>query len=173
VAIQNSAALCCTLRAPLNRRRELQVITPRSITSSEVHAALRKTGLRRRPQRRRKDFARYLDLKLWTPAHSDLAICELVNKKGNLLPHRLYCARVNGRGRAMRAWMDRTNDGLSGMPADGISLPPKKGGLRHVPLAGSKIRLRQPCGWAEGGMTACSVPTTPLRCDAQYIRSQG
>jgi hypothetical protein len=34
----------------------------------------------------------------------------------------------------MRAWIDRTNDGLSGMPADGISLPPKKGGLRHVPL---------------------------------------
>ena len=27
----------------------------------------------------------------------------------------------------MRAWIDRTNDGLSGMPADGISLPPKKG----------------------------------------------
>ena len=42
--------------------------------------------------------------------------------------------RVNGRGRAMQAWIDRTNDGLSGMPADGISLPPKKGGLRHVPL---------------------------------------
>jgi hypothetical protein len=34
----------------------------------------------------------------------------------------------------MRAWIDRTNDGLSGMPADGISLPPKKGGPRHVPL---------------------------------------
>jgi hypothetical protein len=25
----------------------------------------------------------------------------------------------------MRAWIDRTNDGLSGMPADGISLPRK------------------------------------------------
>jgi hypothetical protein len=34
----------------------------------------------------------------------------------------------------MRAWIDRTKDGLSGMPADGISLPLKKGGLRHVPL---------------------------------------
>jgi hypothetical protein len=33
----------------------------------------------------------------------------------------------------MRAWIDRTNDGLSGMPADGISLPLKRG-LRHVPL---------------------------------------
>ena len=29
----------------------------------------------------------------------------------------------------MRAWIDRTNDGLSGMPADGLSLPPKKGDL--------------------------------------------
>jgi hypothetical protein len=37
------------------------------------------------------------------------------------------CARANGRGRAMRAWIDRTNDGLSGMPADGFSLPPKRG----------------------------------------------
>src|SRR5262249_52309504 len=27
----------------------------------------------------------------------------------------------------MRAWIDRTNDGLSGMPADGISLPLKRG----------------------------------------------
>jgi hypothetical protein len=27
----------------------------------------------------------------------------------------------------MRAWIDRTNNGLSGMPADGINLPPKKG----------------------------------------------
>src|SRR5262245_55622181 len=44
------------------------------------------------------------------------------------------CTRVDGRGRAMRAWIDRTNDGPSGMPADGISLPPTKGGLRHVPL---------------------------------------
>src|SRR5262245_10162132 len=35
--------------------------------------------------------------------------------------------RVNGRRRAMRAWIDRTNDGQSGMPADGISMPTKKG----------------------------------------------
>jgi len=27
----------------------------------------------------------------------------------------------------MRAWIDRTNDGLSGIPADGISLPQTKG----------------------------------------------
>ena len=46
---------------------------------------------------------------------------------GILLPDRLYFTRVNERGRAIRAWLDRTNDGLSGMPADGISLPPKKG----------------------------------------------
>jgi hypothetical protein len=26
----------------------------------------------------------------------------------------------------MRAWIDRTKDGLSGMPADGINLPPNK-----------------------------------------------
>src|SRR5262249_220976 len=52
---------------------------------------------------------------------------------GGLLPDRLCCTRVNGRGRAMGAWIDRTNDGLSGMPADGITLP-LEGGLRHVPL---------------------------------------
>src|SRR5215472_83098 len=69
----------------------------------------------------------------------------------------LICARVNARGRAMRAWIDRTNDGLSGMPADGISLPPKKGGLRHVPLGGSKVRLHQPRDWAEGAC-ACGTP---------------
>jgi hypothetical protein len=40
------------------------------------------------------------------------------------------------------------------MPADGISLPPKKGGLRHVPLGGSKVRLHQRRHRAEGGMTA-------------------
>jgi hypothetical protein len=46
---------------------------------------------------------------------------------GVLLPDRLYCTRVNAPGRAMRTWIDRTIDGLSGMPADGISLPPKRG----------------------------------------------
>src|SRR5215510_13544989 len=67
-----------------------------------------------------------------------------------LLPDRLYCARVNGRGRAMRAWIDRTNDGLSGMPADGISLPPKKGDFGTSRWGGSKVRLHQPRNWAEG-----------------------
>ena len=37
-------------------------------------------------------------------------------------------ARAYGRGRAMRAWIDRTNDGLSGMPADGIRSAAKKRG---------------------------------------------
>jgi hypothetical protein len=62
----------------------------------------------------------------------------------------LYCTRVNGRGRAMRAWIDRTNDGLSGMPADGISLPLKKGDFGTSRWAGSKVRLHQPRNWAEG-----------------------
>ena len=48
-----------------------------------------------------------------------------------------------------------TNDGLSGMPADGISLPPKKGGTSARPAgAGSEARLHQPRDWAEGGMAA-------------------
>jgi hypothetical protein len=52
------------------------------------------------------------------------------------------------------AWIDRTNDGLSGMLADGICLPLKRdfGMSRWV---GSKARLYQPREWAEGGrMTA-------------------
>src|SRR6516162_5470024 len=65
------------------------------------------------------------------------------------------CARVNARGRAMRAWIDRTNDGLSGMPADGIGLPPKKEGPRHVPL-GHEVRLHQPLGWAKGSVNVRS-----------------
>src|SRR5262245_30354839 len=77
-----------------------------------------------------------------------------------LLPDRLYCTRANGRGRAMRAWIDRTNDGLSGMPADGISLPPKKGDFGTSRWAGSKLRLHQPRDWAEGGMTACGTSQT-------------
>src|SRR5262245_45709440 len=67
-----------------------------------------------------------------------------------LLPDRLYCTRVNGRGHAMRAWIDRTNDGLSGMPADGISLPPKRGDFGTSRWAGSKVSLHQPCDWVEG-----------------------
>src|SRR5262245_27689715 len=39
----------------------------------------------------------------------------------------VVCTRVNGRGRATLAWIDRTNDGLSGMPADGNSLLPTRG----------------------------------------------
>src|SRR5262245_16323410 len=62
---------------------------------------------------------------------------------GVLLPDRLYCTRVNGRGRAMRAWIDRTNDGLSGMTADGISLPTKKGDRGTSLWGGSKVRLHQ------------------------------
>ena len=57
----------------------------------------------------------------------------------------------------MRAWIDRTNDGLSGMPADGISLPPKKGDFGTSRWAGSKVRLHQPRHRAEGGMTACGT----------------
>jgi hypothetical protein len=76
---------------------------------------------------------RYKRFQIIHPPFLDLAW-----RKGSFigvpLPDRRYCTRVKGRGRAMRAWIDRTNDGLSGMPADGISLPPKKGGLRHVPL---------------------------------------
>jgi hypothetical protein len=51
----------------------------------------------------------------------------------------------------MRAWIDRINDGLSGMPADGISLPPKRGDFGTSRWAGSKVRLHQPRDWAEGG----------------------
>src|SRR6266403_307646 len=76
---------------------------------------------------------------------------------GVLLPDRLYCTRVNGRGRAMRAWIDRTNDGLSGMPADGINLPPKKGDFGTSRWAGSKVRLHQPRDWAEGGYGRLSL----------------
>src|SRR5262249_18658679 len=59
-----------------------------------------------------------------------------------------YCTRINERGRAMRAWIDRTNDGLSGMPADGISLPLKRGTSARP--GRSKIILHQPRDWAEG-----------------------
>ena len=46
------------------------------------------------------------------------------------------------RGHAMRASIDRTNDGLSWMPADGISLPPKKD-FGTSRWGGSKVRLHQ------------------------------
>src|SRR5262249_35859891 len=53
---------------------------------------------------------------------------------GVLLPHRLYCTRVNLRRRATRAWIHRTHDGLIGIAARGITLPLTLG-LRHVPLS--------------------------------------
>jgi len=40
------------------------------------------------------------------------------------------------------------------MPADGISLPPKRGDFGTSRWAGSKVRLHQPRDWAEGAMTA-------------------
>src|SRR5262245_6962897 len=55
-----------------------------------------------------------------------------------------------GAGGAMRAWIDRTNDGLSGMPADGISLPPQRGDFGTSRWAGSKVRLHQPGDWPKG-----------------------
>ena len=60
----------------------------------------------------------------------------------------------------MRAWIDRTNDGLSGMPADGISLPLKKGDFGTSRWVGSKIRLHQPRGWAEGGIARAATGET-------------
>ena len=39
----------------------------------------------------------------------------------------VFIERVNRRGRARQAWIDRRNDGLSRVPADGISLPLMKG----------------------------------------------
>jgi hypothetical protein len=76
----------------------------------------------------------------------------------------------------MRAWIDRTNDGLSGMPADGISLPPKKGGTSARPAgAGSKIRLHQPRGWVEEGIAACDVvdgrPLPAHKLVRRYVRN--
>src|SRR5262249_61837142 len=69
------------------------------------------------------------------------------------------------RVRAMRAWIDSTNDGLSGMPADGISLPPKKGTsarpagaarrldyIKHTRLGGRADRL-----WARVNSRQCST----------------
>src|SRR5262249_37606765 len=40
--------------------------------------------------------------------------------------------------------IDRTNDGLSGMPADGTSLPLKRGTSARPAGPGSKVRLHQP-----------------------------
>jgi hypothetical protein len=43
----------------------------------------------------------------------------------------------------MRVRIDRTNDDSSGMPADGISMPPKKDFGMSL-WDGSKVRLHQP-----------------------------
>ncbi len=40
------------------------------------------------------------------------------------------------------------------MPADGISLPLKRGTSARPAGPGLKVRLHQPRDWAEGGMTA-------------------
>src|SRR2546426_11069354 len=61
-----------------------------------------------------------------------------------LLLDRLYWARVNGRGRAMGAWIDRKCDGLSGCPPK-ASTPAanQRGDFGTSRWAGSKIRLPQ------------------------------
>src|SRR5437667_7898402 len=63
---------------------------------------------------------------------------------GLLLPDRLYWARVNGRGRAMEAWIDRKCDGLSGCPPK-ASTPAanQRGDFGTSRWAGSKVRLPQ------------------------------
>ena len=71
----------------------------------------------------------------------------------------------------MRAWIDRTNDGLSGMPADGISVPPKKGDFGMSRWAGSKVRLHQPHDSAEGGMTASSLTYTHAVACPELVRA--
>jgi predicted O-methyltransferase YrrM len=53
------------------------------------------------------------------------------------------------------------------MPADGISLPPKKGDFGTSRCAGSKARLHQPGDWTEGGMTACGTCETSRRDPAK------
>ena len=58
----------------------------------------------------------------------------------------------------MRAWIDRTKDGLSGMPADGISLPPTRGDFGTSRWAARRL------GYINGttgrkGMTFCGTST--------------
>ena len=55
----------------------------------------------------------------------------------------------------MRAWIDRTNGGLSGMPTDGISLRPKRTsarpaeryatGQKSMTACGTKLPIRNVC----------------------------
>jgi hypothetical protein len=56
------------------------------------------------------------------------------------------------------------------MPADGISLPPKKEDFGTSRWAGLNVRLHQPRDWAEGGMTACGtkLPIAALRHHGRY-----
>jgi hypothetical protein len=68
-----------------------------------------------------KIIASEADARLPVDAHTSLVV--LAAEHFRRCPH---CTRVNGRGRAMRAWIDHRNDGLSRMPADGISLPPRR-----------------------------------------------
>jgi hypothetical protein len=50
------------------------------------------------------------------------------------------------------------------MPADGISLPPKKGDFGTSRWGGSKVRLHQPRDWAEGHGHLWHIAT--VRCEA-------
>src|SRR5262249_36692371 len=72
--------------------------------------------------------------------------------------------------RAMPAWIDRTNDGLSGMPADGISLPPKKGDFGTSRWGGSKVRLHQPRDWGEGHDRLWHYPPNFQNCPHIFCR---
>src|SRR5262245_20901780 len=76
----------------------------------------------------------------------------------------------------MRAWIDRTNDGLSGMPAEGVSLPPTKGGTSARPAG--------PAYWISSRMipyvmaAMCELLHTPrptfiLPADAACPRRRG
>jgi hypothetical protein len=48
-------------------------------------------------------------------------------------------APKRARARAMRAWIDRTNDGLSGLPADGMACRQKGGTSARPARAGLRL----------------------------------
>jgi hypothetical protein len=73
----------------------------------------------------------------------------------------------------MRAWIDRTNDGLSGMPADGISLPPKKGDFGTSRWGGSKVRLHHFRKLTEGGHGRSWHIAAPDVCDGTSAVGEG
>src|SRR5262245_62631474 len=76
----------------------------------------------------------------------------------------------NGRGRATRAWIDRTNDGLSGMPAEGTSAcREKRGDFGTSRWAGLKVRYitTRLCG---RGMTACGTNATNWHVRSRVLR---